>query len=354
MRRVLFASLFALGCSRIVEEPRAASAPTADRSVVETSVEETFEPEAETSPDSAGAPDSTVVDSGGDAGLPSIVATVPAPLHVAVGAGYVFVTSVDFKSGATGVYRAPVGGGTAVRIGLPTWPTYVTTDGTYVYWTDTNAGAGSSPPSGRVARVPILDGPTEVLVKELDRPNSCALFGGNVYFAEGIPAGKVQSVPMMGGAKATIALTTGWAAYVSVNATTVCWAMRGTPAAVQCAPRGGGAIYDLAPESALFVAIDETYAFYSASGAVKRVALKGGGPTTLLEADRRCGEFALDAANVYALCGREIVRVPKGGGASTTLATGTSEPVGLEGITVDGTHVYWTSPSDNTVRRVAK
>ncbi len=353
---------FALGCSRVVEEPRVGGvtgdAFDADSDADPSEAADSFDlPET----GDTAVVDTVVVDAAEtpvDAvEAPFIVASIPSPRAIAVGAGYVFVTSLPLDTLDAALYRAPASGGAGVRIGSATWPTYVAVDATHVYWTDLQryaADRSAEPLSGAVRRVPIAGGLSETLAKGLDRPNSCALFDGKIYFAHGYPKGAVLGVPIAGGTSTTVATVDTMPFYTAANTSTVCWARREAPGAVQCAPRAGGGVTTLVNEPANYVAIDETYAFYSPAGALKRVALKGSGPTTLLEEGRRCGELAIDASNVYALCGRDVVRVSKGGGAATTLYTGTSEAIGLEGIAVDATHVYWTSPMDNTVKRLAK
>ena len=122
------------------------------------------------------------------------------------------------------------------------------------------------------------------------------------------------------------------------------------------APLDGGALTTLIDRDLVFpgvMAIDDT-SVYCVVGAseLTRVPKGGGAATTLAHA--ALNALAVDASDVYWAQGDAtsgtpgaIMRVPKAGGASTTL----SKRVGYA-IAVDETYVYWLLGGD--VYRLAK
>jgi hypothetical protein len=83
----------------------------------------------------------------------------------------------------------------------------------------------------------------------------------------------------------------------------------------------------------------------------------------ILAPANQAGDFALDATDLYWTNGGGegvgggptdngwVSKVPLGGGAETTLATGQYGP---GGIAVDATHVYWTNDYAGTVMKAPK
>jgi hypothetical protein len=63
--------------------------------------------------------------------------------------------------------------------------------------------------------------------------------------------------------------------------------------------------------------------------------------------------IAIDSMSVYwtNYHSGTIMKVPRDGGAATTLAAGQCRP---SGIAVDGTSVYWTNQADGTIARLPK
>lgn len=360
----LNALLCALGCARIVDQPRERpadaavdsdimpeTAPLVDTSVlVDTATNvDTFVVEAEASVDDAVVDDA--VDSADTPPVAELVATLTMPRAVAVGSGYAFVTTLGTTPA---LFRIPIAGGAPIKVEGSTRPTYVSVDSTHVYWSDSSDGGAAR--SGAIRRAPILGGAAETLAKDLEQPNSARLAFGNIYFAQGVTADStVMSVPTTGGPTTTIATTGTWSSYVAVNSTVVCWARKGMSPSIECAPRGGGTTTTLTSEDTWSLAIDDTYAYYGPGPAIKRVPLAGGAPETLATTTDYCAaDMAIDATNVYVVCMKSVVRVPKKGGALTVLSTAVRDDFGWAGIAIDATHVYWTSPSDDAVRRIPK
>lgn len=281
-----------------------------------------------------------------------VVLTLTIPGAIALRGDELFVTSLGLPPA---VFRAAKASGLPTRIDGATRPTYLSVDGTHLYWSDISNG--SEPRSGAIRRAPLLGGATETLVRDLEQPNSVALTAADVYFAQGVAASEAQIVVVAkgGGATKTIATPGSWSSCVAANSTKLCWVRKGaSEPAIQCAPLTGGASVTLADESARALSIDDTDAFFLGGGAIKRVSLAGGAVATLA-AGLMCGSaIALDATFVYATCVDRIVRVPKAGGAATSLSTALKDELGWAGIAVDTTHVYWTSPSDDSVRRIPK
>ncbi len=90
----------------------------------------------------------------------------------------------------------------------------------------------------------------------------------------------------------------------------------------------------------LNVAVDETHVYWTnfqASGSVVRATSSGGNRTVLTDAVSPF-DLALDDESVFFTSDDEIARVPKVGGASTPLISGTGEP---RGVAVDDSDVFY-------------
>jgi hypothetical protein len=338
VRRALLAVAM-LGCS----SPREIVDPT-QVTIADAGAETDAEADADAEPK---------VDSG--AGAAVVLATVSRPRGVAVGSGYVFVTSFGAMTDESGaILRIPIAGGTATRIASPAWPTYVTADSTHVYWTDMGRPSGAP---GQIGRVPIAGGAEKILASSLQQPNSAWLFGGRIHFAESItmPApgtGKVRSVAASGGAVDLVADLQP-AFYVAANASRICWAVA---TSVLCKKDGAvGALTSSEASRVFYVALDESYAYYVLGGGVlRRVAFDGSAPVTLDTAAKDIlfsGDIALDATHVYWISGTDVRKVAKSGGPGVLLHREAGDAVG---IAVDTTHVYFTSWPDNAVKKIAK
>lgn len=347
--RAIWIPLLLVSCTRGTE-PEFPAIP--DDSALDADVEATTEASidaadatvdvAEDTVDSDSA-ESTALDA---APAPTLLATFTAgPRDVAAGGGYVFVTTFGGE-----ILRIPRDGGAPVKLASPDWPTYLSVDTTHVYWTDLRKLA-SDP--GKIGRVPIGGGPEEILATNLDRPNSCALAAGRVFFAQFTA---VSAVPRTGGVVDSVAATESAPYYVATSSTLVCWVRM--PTTIVCKPQTGGAISVLATEASgtiYALAIDDTRAFWAMrDGSLRTVPLSGGTPTTLAAPLDDCpfgADIELDATRAYWACGPNVRSVAKTGGAVTALHHATNP---VMGIAVDESRVYWTTNNELTLRSLPK
>ena len=131
-----------------------------------------------------------------------------------------------------------------------------------------------------------------------------------------------------------------FASAIAVDATNVYWA---TNTELLKISKAGGKPVVLAPTQmqAFAIAVSATNVYWSVeyAGAIMKVPVGGGTPTTFASATAPTG-LAVDAVNVYwaDYGANTISKKPIGGGATVTLASLTSPP---QGLAVDAQNVYW-------------
>ena len=92
------------------------------------------------------------------------------------------------------------------------------------------------------------------------------------------------------------------------------------------------------------IAIDSASVYWTdwAGGTVVKVPLGGGAPTTLATGQTHPYAITVDATNVYWTNGdSSVMKLPLAGGSATPLASG--QKGGPYAVAVDGTGVYWIS-----------
>lgn len=217
-------------------------------------------------------------------------------------------------------------------------------DATHVYWTNDAPSTGGN---NTVMKVSVDGGALTTLASGQIHPRNVVLDATHVYWTNNVPsdgAGTVMKVPLGGGASTTLAAGQESLFGLAVNATSVFWSYRGFPNSVRQMPLGGGAFVssDMDQDGPQNMAADATGVYVVADGGmVIWVPLGGGVPTKLAPTDysksSRTHSIALDATHVYWTNDDTVMKLPLGGGATITLATG-QVPGSLA---VDGVNVYW-------------
>jgi hypothetical protein len=235
-----------------------------------------------------------------------------------------------------------------------------------VFWA---TRAGKSDADGTVSKVSRCGGAVTTLAAGLYGPTSVAVGGGRVFFgtmgdgATGLFNGSLQSVAIAGGPVSTVAPGTVYLGGVAADDRYVYWTRYGTGYGAWKLPVDGGSPVALAPDQAFsFIAVDATRVFLSQPASIPgnskllSAPLGGGELKVLVDSDLVFpGVMAIDDTSVYCVLGDlRLSRVPKDGGATTSLARAE-----VNGLAVDATDVYWaqgdaTSGTPGAIMRVPK
>jgi hypothetical protein len=234
-------------------------------------------------------------------GAPKTLASQqPQPNSISIAGNSVYWTLFRYS-----VVSVPVGGGVPVTVGIGVMPNSVAADSNNVYFTDDG--------NGTVVQAPLADAGTQfMLVNMQPSPRNIAVDSTSVYWTSGTTqsssTGSFVKTPIDGGAIST--LVSG-----------------------PCAPS--------------YVVVRGSAAYYLACEKVMSVPLSGGTPMSIAStANANAVGIAADDTNVYwtewpndtgGQCGI-VMKVPIGGGASTTLAVAQLYPSTLA---TDGTSLYW-------------
>ncbi|MGK3991440.1 hypothetical protein WME99_50795 [Sorangium sp. So ce136] len=273
------------------------------------------------------------------------------PLAIAVDATHVYWTQEDTGE----IMRAPIAGGAPVILveSCPTSGLAVSAAG--IYWTcSPDAGVEHDVPTG-VYSAP-LGGGTPVLLSTagLEDPVGLALDATSIYVGDNYG---VMKLPIQGGAAEELALGSG-SRRVKVDGTHVYWT-DADASSVRKVPIAGGASMALATGyfESHEVVLDATHVYWTTPGegpsvgSVNKVPKEGGAPVALATDQPSPYYIALDKTHVYwANVGSgEIRRVPVGGGESAVVISGV-EP---NDLAVDSTSIYWTDQR-GVVMKLAK
>ena len=261
----------------------------------------------------------------------------------------------------------------------------IVADATSVYWirVATQPDGGEADEVAECAKAGCNGVPTVLAV---DRSvEGLAVDASSVYWTNGY--GTIRKVGLAGGTPTTIASGQDGATKIAVDATNVYWndqlPLRGprdhtfhespSPGAVMKMPIAGGNPTTLASNVSPFeIAVDAVSVYWAendspgrrlpSSAQVMKVPIAGGAPTTLASGQDAPQDLVVDGSYVYwtnipgpclaGSCGSSlpdtgtVMRVPVGGGTPSTIA---SQQPGPSGIAVDATSVYWTNNPGGTV-----
>ena len=196
---------------------------------------------------------------------------------------------------------------------------------------------------GRIASVPTIGGSVATLASgvETDAPRF-SIFGQNMYLAEG---GSIKQLPISGGFPEAFYLgSTGSTSNVVSDGTNLYWGAFDT---IRKKSLTGGPIVDLAigDVTALALANDTLY-WIENSRSIKKMSTAGGPITTILAGADGLTWLLADETTVYFVQGGPtasgLKSIPINGGSVVPLALGIAIS-GPDDLVQDATHLYWTS-----------
>jgi hypothetical protein len=222
------------------------------------------------------------------------------------------------------------GGGAASLIVSGRVPVALAVDAAWVYWGDVSA----------LWRMPLGGGASIPLVSAgWDEPlhYGFAVDASRVYFARA----SVWQAPIVGGAATALSPPDPFQDYgIAVDATDVYW-VGGDPslsASIIKVPIAGGPSTVLATgQSSGPLAVDDTYVYWmDVNHGMTRVPKGGGAVSTLPSTPLSLDDLVQDGAFLYYLNLNGVWRLPKDGGLPTLLSCS-----GGVALRVDATDVYW-------------
>lgn len=292
--------------------------------------------------------------SGGTCTAPVVLATETA-LTLAVDAAYAY-----WGNSAGEIRRVAKTGGQPVTLATVdnTYPSSLAVDSQNVYWIAPSNGTGDADASVLQTS---LDGGGAVIALglQLEYPWNIAVSSTTVFWTTTDGTDAVMSVPIGGGTLTPFALgSTGEFSPIAIDADNLYWS---TDTATYQEPLAGGQALSIGPAPAA-LAVDDSYVYFalngSPTGSIVRVPIGGGAQTTI--ASGRLPDLmaiAVDATRVYWIEGYgtigqgAVAAVDKSGGTPVILASGLQDP---SAIAVDDSNVYVANTADGEIESIAK
>jgi hypothetical protein len=221
----------------------------------------------------------------------------------------------------------------------------IAVDATSVYWLDGMASGGG----GSVMKVPVAGGtPTTLASGSTDAIERFVVDATNVYWATW--SGTIMKVPLGGGTPTKLCSYPGnrSTSAIAVDAANVYWSVYTGDAFMKVPLSGGVATTVLARQPGMNeiddMAVDATSIYWvvmgssSPDGVVMKMSLTSGVLTTLASGQQYPSRIAVDSTSVYWITAAGLLmKVPLGGGTSTTLTTSG------RGFALDTANAYWTT-----------
>jgi len=297
-------------------------------------------------PDAGGTPDAAQ-------GAPPVTACTPTPValvtsvvlprQIALDSANVYFSAANDTTESDAVYQIAKGavGATPLKLSDPDrQPWSLATDGTYLYWNDTQ-----DPGTIRRIRPGGSDETTLIDVAVW----GVALGPTSLFWVTS--AGDVQSMPKAGGAVTTLGAApgagSGSVVAVALDASNFYFVeTTSLTATVASVPVSGGPVKSLAtvPSDVTTLALDDQSLYFVNGDALTRLPLAGGATSVVAQGFQGTVALQVDSGNAYATIARgngptgTVVRVSVTGGATTALASSQWDP---DGLAVDGQCVYW-------------
>lgn len=230
----------------------------------------------------------------------TIIETGAAPTALAVDTERVYYSVAGAGGQSTLFAISKCGGEKKALYTGPIQPSVMIASGDFVY-----VANGTHPSS--LTAVPKAGGAPVVIASQRDDVTHMALDESFVYYVDGV---SLLKAPRGGGAPTTLVMNAGSPQGVAVDGESVYWVDRGDllhPGAVSSMPKGGGDAVEL----------------------LKGTGYMGGSPV---------GEIVVDEARAYVgAWNRQVVSLPKAGGATTVLSSIESPAA----IATAGRDLYW-------------
>lgn len=207
--------------------------------------------------------------------------------------------------------------------------------------------------AGTVMAVPKAGGGLTPIAVDQDSPDDVAADEDAVFWTSG--QGLVGRAAKDGMSQVALATGQSGPSGIALDAESVYWLDYFTPGKVSVIPKAGGAPVVLATGGPGFsrIAVDDSSVtwldFYGST--VLRVPKAGGAVTTIAHLDGLVRDLALDGPSVYVTAGMAVLRIDGPGSAPHVLATTSGNGARLA---LDGDSVYFTDPTAGLVRRVPK
>ena len=242
----------------------------------------------------------------------------------------------------TGTDAHPGSDGGVVTLATSTKPWGMALDANNVYWTAYDPAA---PTAGVVLKVPLAGGAVTTLASGRNGPQPIVVDATNVYWGDAY-GGFVMEVPIGGGTPTTLASVGGLSPYgMVVDATNVYWT---GGALVKEVPIAGGAVTTIGTTlgngNATGIAIQGTNLYWqetgstvTSTGTIMKLPTGGGSSTTLVSGLQGPLRLAVDPNNFYFNDSNHVVQAPLAGGTPTTLVL--CDPASA--IASDTTNIYY-------------